>query len=157
MIPAGVAGLTPAALLDSGSTLSIISERLADILEAHKEAEREPCSVVADVYGTSEQVRFTSRMKVRVSFEGVTIVVTMVVHPQDTADLLLGHDVLKSIGVMIDYLGERVKLCDTWVPFLRRGPALDLYASIGALHYDQVERRIRAPGPETKWVPCAQQ
>jgi len=159
LIPAKVNGLTPVALVDTGSKYNIISTRLASILDANEEACRLPGRVTFDTLDSDEKNGFLTFMSLQICFLEELVTSNFLVNASDNADLILGQEFLKKVKAVTDQNPKKI-IPQTWTLFLRKGTALKLYASLGLKQYEMIRTRAtgkETKGPESGWTPCVTQ
>jgi hypothetical protein len=133
-IPVKVQGICFGALVDTGATVSVVSERVAGLLEATRLAKREPANMTCELFGDGNQkIRFKECMKVDIQIFGRPASVKVMVMKTGMCDVLIGHDVLSETMVCVDYGKKAVTggtLSTHSVPFSRRIDMLRALLSI---------------------------
>jgi hypothetical protein len=123
-IPVKIEGIVVGAMVDSGATVSVISERVAKLLEDLGRARRKPKNMVCELFGDGTQnVSFNECMEVDIQILGRPAPVDAMIMTTGWCDVLVGHDVLNATMVCIDYEKKTVHggtHSNHSVPFSRR-------------------------------------
>lgn len=139
-VPCLVGNVIAGAIVDSGSSLTIISARMADILEATEQGKRRPSRVVAELFGNgTETVTFEECMSVEISMCGKTGPVEVQIYPGMALDVLVGHDSLMGCSVVIDYQNEKVSSGGHSVRFGRRIHILKALLEVQTRHRNTMQ------------------
>jgi hypothetical protein len=120
VIPCHVEGFEMGAFVDTGSTISVISERLATILEFQC-PHRERSNVVAEALGKgNREINFEHSMDLELDRIGMSGRLECRAHPGMSCDLPLGGNGLRATKACIDYGSRSVSSGGHQVPFATR-------------------------------------
>ena len=118
-----------------------------------------PTRLMFDTIDSDEKNGFLTFMSLQICFLEELITSNFLVNASDNADLILGQEFLKKVKAVTDQNPKKI-IPQTWTPFLRKGTALKLYASLGLKQYEMIRTRAtgkETKGPESGWTPCVTQ
>ena len=119
IVPVLCGPVSTAAMLDSGSTLRIISEKLARSIELMGRGRRHQSNTIAALFGSGkDKIEFEHAMNVEVSLCRVHASIEVQIYEKMHIDMLIGHASLRGARAVIDYGEATVGSEGTTVRFL---------------------------------------
>jgi hypothetical protein len=128
IIPTSVNGIVAVTLFDTGSTLSVISEDLAQRLESAGRLRRYPSKMSAKLFGDRNVVTFHHAATVEIALGPVVIQQEVQVLRGLSFDCLLGDNFFQQAVPTIDYGNRVVYAGGIGLPFMRRGDMISMFA-----------------------------
>lgn len=121
-------GVPMAVLLDTGATISLISEKAATLLEVTQHLSRCPSTVQAEVFGApGNSLRFESHLDV--SLGPMANAYRCQVFGEMDLDCLMGDDLISALNMVIDYRTRMVATPWGVYPMLSRGQVIQTLVS----------------------------
>jgi hypothetical protein len=115
-------------MLDTGATISVISEELAQRLERTSGLQRYPSAMSARLFGDRDVVKFWHAATVHVTLGAVVVRLEVQILAGLSFDCLLGDNFFQVAVPVIDY-GKRIVLAGGMtLPFMRRGDVIAMFA-----------------------------
>jgi hypothetical protein len=125
MFPVTVNSVPVVAFIDSGSTTTVISSRLAYVLECAGLAKTVESDVKAEVFGAGDQyVRFERQVVVQIQIAGYQDRFIVQVLKGMRLDCLIGDNAMRRLMVDISYHERTIAAGGHTIPWLCRGEAI---------------------------------
>jgi len=125
MFPVLLNGISVAAFLDTGSTITIVNGLVARILQKLTKTKTSPSTIRAEVFGANNaDVAFKEQMDIELGFVGGTGWFRVQILEGMAMDCILGDDVISRCKLIIDYEFRVVRRFDETQKMLTRGEVI---------------------------------
>jgi hypothetical protein len=126
MIPVIIGDLLVCAMIDTGSTVTIINAKVAKLLSHRGRGTHRPSDLVATSFGSPHGVQFDGQMGARLAIASGGGWVNFQIWNNMEFDCLIGDDVLRRSGIRIDYESRTVGTGNLYQRMLTRGEVLTM-------------------------------
>jgi hypothetical protein len=130
IIPIAVNEQPIAAFLDTGATMTVISEAFAQTLEKAGKLQRYPSAMRARLFGDKQAVSFHHAAMVDISIGQMKLRQEVQILENLSYDCFLGDNFFRQCQLVIDYYNRVVVAGGLAIPFMRRGQVIAMLASL---------------------------
>jgi hypothetical protein len=130
IIPVAVNGDIVPALIDTGATMSVISNGMARRLEAAGKLQRYKSSMKANLFGDRQTVTFKDAAEADITLGPVTVRLEVQILDDLPFDCLLGDNFLRQATPLLDYYNRVVVVGGVAIHFMRRGQVVAMLSHL---------------------------